>query len=428
MLKIKIHSIVRLLTLALVCVVGPNAAMGQESDGIDRLEVFGIVQTYDTREPVTKVKVFLIQDGKEEYLGYTKKRGNFRVWLDYRQTYQLRFEHPQYHTMFLTVNTNGVPDRLLSRYQEFSYDYVPVFPKAAANINANAFKEFPFSVLTFNAETQAFAPDPDATAAFVAGLDAPIAEQPTEPVVAEPVPETGLPPATPADTTAGTETMVSNVEEPTDPSPELEPEPGRVGPVPDPTPPAAVEMETEAMVYETGRQERERQIQENLESKRERERAIEETVVSSTQSGGPSNGRGKYFGATSAPDELKIARYRKSVAEREREAEIARNTATKNERERDMLLALAQSDAQRKRDSLRLAGAASATNVHPTIIEKTVEERFKITDYHYVQFPDHQIVLKRVTYAWGQVYHFRNALEIDQADYDFDLQQYTSRP
>ena len=115
------------------------------------------------------------------------------------------------------------------------------------------------------------------------------------------------------------------------------------------------------------------------------------------------------------------------MAQREREAEIARNTATKNERERDLLLAMAYSDAQRKRDSLRLAGAATSSDVAPTVTEKTVEERFKTTHYHYIQFPDHRMVLRRVSYAWGQVYYFRDDLTIEQLIYERDILEYTNK-
>ena len=184
-------------------------------------------------------------------------------------------------------------------------------------------------------------------------------------------------------------------------------------------------MATETMNYASERLQRDEEIRQNLETKRERERELLEIVAESEATSGPNQGRGKYFGATTTPDEIKIARYQQERAKQEREAEINRNQATKNERERELLLALAKADAQRMRDSLTLAGPASSTKVAPKVEEKVVEERFKTTHYHYVRFPDHEIVLRKVHYAWGQDYYFRGEREIDQSTYQQDITRYT---
>ena len=105
-----------------------------------------------------------------------------------------------------------------------------------------------------------------------------------------------------------------------------------------PADPAEVEMATESMNYATERIERDEEIRQNLETKRERERELLEVVAESEASSGPNQGRGKYFGATTTPDEIKIARYQQQLAAKKREEEIARNQATKTDRERELLL------------------------------------------------------------------------------------------
>lgn len=412
MLKIKLAGIVRLLTVVLVLGAGDNLAFGQ-SDGIPRFELSATFRPVGKTKALQGVTVYRMVDGKDEKQGKTGKRGSFSQYLHYGKSYEYRFEHPMYHTVYMEVETS-VPQESERLNQEYRFKTIPMFPKTMPDINPQAFAEEPFAVVKFNPESGAFFSDPAIQESFINAISSPvIATTTTNEDSTSVVP----------DNIEAPENVVVEVSEddtlPAAPEPIV---PDEI--LPEPTPPEPVNMVSESAEAQTDAAAREAEIEENLRTKRERERELLETAAED-EAGNPA-GRGKYFGATSTPDELKIARYQQAAAERERAAQANRNAAAKHDRERAMLLELAQRDMQQKRDSLQRSNG-STYEVKPTVQTKTLEERFKTTTWHIVQFPAERIEYKKVTFPWGQTSYYKNNAAISQEAYENALKKYAAQ-
>ena len=95
------------------------------------------------------------------------KKGRFEIKLEYHYQYVVSFEHPEYETVFFTINTN-IPRKYLPIWSTYYID-VPHYKKGDKEIDKEKLSK-PFTRVVFDEASKKFVDDLNYTEAFIDSL------------------------------------------------------------------------------------------------------------------------------------------------------------------------------------------------------------------------------------------------------------------